>query len=123
MSKQISQLILPVVLVLLLFYYFKRQPGADVETLNSALKDSVFLVDVRTPEEFEYGTLKGAVNYPLDELERHAQYLGTYPRVIVFCQSGARSAKALQLLEQQGLRNVTNGGGIDELRELINKSK
>lgn len=55
---------------------------------------SVMLVDVRDPKEFAAGTIKGAVNIPMNELEKK---LATLPRdkpVVFVCGTGARSGEA-----------------------------
>jgi len=62
------------------------------------------LVDVRTAEEFSSGHIDGARNVPLHDLP---QRLGEIPRdkvVVVYCQSGARSARAAGALRRAGYR-------------------
>ncbi|MFW5797540.1 MAG: FAD-dependent oxidoreductase [Spirochaetota bacterium] len=74
------------------------------------------IVDVRTPEEFEYGAVPGAVNIPLDDLGVHSENLGAKDREItVYCASGARSAYAVRMLTQMGFANVHNGGGVMDM--------
>ncbi len=69
------------------------------------------LLDVRTPGEFEAGTITGAVNIPLDDLR---QRLGELPRdkeLMVFCQAGLRGYIACRILSQQGFRCRNLSGG------------
>ena len=40
----------------------------DNSQLSEAIKDGAFLVDVRTPDEFSAGSVKGAINIPLDKV-------------------------------------------------------
>lgn len=68
------------------------------------------LVDVRTPEEFAEGTAKGAINIPLQEIQMRINEFKTDKPIVVFCRSGARSARAQQILRQNGITNVINGG-------------
>ncbi|GCD78543.1 phage shock protein E [Thermaurantimonas aggregans] len=68
------------------------------------------LVDVRTPQEFAEGTAKGAINIPLHEIQARINEFKTDKPIVVFCRSGARSARAEQILRQNGITNVTNGG-------------
>ena len=77
-------------------------------------ENSLLVVDVRTPEEFEDGAYPDAINIPLDELMEHLDELGKNParEIIVYCASGARSAYAQRMLAQIGYSNVKNGGGI-----------
>jgi len=75
--------------------------------------DSLLVIDVRTPEEYNTGAYPGAVNIPLDELPRRAGELGERDReILLYCASGARSAYAMQQLAQLGFTNLENGGGI-----------
>ena len=82
----------------------------DSESLNEAIKTGALLVDVRTPAEFASGSVRGAINIPLDELLRKLTKLKTHNRIVVFCRSGARSGRAKRLLEQHGCSQVVNGG-------------
>ena len=72
------------------------------------------LVDVRTPEEYAMRHISGAMLLPLDILANEA---GTAlpdkdADVIVYCQSGARSAFAAAQLASMGYKNVHDLGGI-----------
>jgi adenylyltransferase/sulfurtransferase len=86
-----------------------------VEELKARLDsgDKVFILDVRNPEEFQIGRIPGSVLLPLPQL---AQRFGELPRdreMVVHCKSGARSAKAIQFLRQQGFDRLVNlEGGI-----------
>jgi NADPH-dependent 2,4-dienoyl-CoA reductase/sulfur reductase-like enzyme/rhodanese-related sulfurtransferase len=74
------------------------------------------VIDVRTPQEFKGGAFPGALNIPLDELPKHISELGNSDRdITVYCASGARSSYAQQFLNQNGFRNVKNGGGIMQM--------
>lgn len=86
------------------FYACSQQKTTDID-YSKAL-----LVDVRTPQEFADGSAKGAVNIPLNEIQDRIAEFKTDRPIIVFCRSGARSARAEQILKQNGISNVTNGG-------------
>jgi NADPH-dependent 2,4-dienoyl-CoA reductase/sulfur reductase-like enzyme/rhodanese-related sulfurtransferase len=68
------------------------------------------LLDVRTRQEFEAGSIPEAVNAPLDVLRRDLPSLGPGP-FLVFCQVGQRGHTATELLHESGLeaRNVDGG--------------
>jgi hydroxyacylglutathione hydrolase len=71
-------------------------------------RNEVTLIDVRNRTEWEAGHLPGALHIPVGYL---AERLGEIPRdkpVIVQCQSGARSAIAASVLQQLGVRDVTD---------------
>jgi rhodanese-related sulfurtransferase/DNA-directed RNA polymerase subunit RPC12/RpoP len=79
----------------------------------------VVLLDVRTKSEFEgkakpdYGTLKNAINIPIQELKNRLQELESFKNkeIIVYCSRSHRSPQASYLLTQQGFSNVTNMSG------------
>lgn len=70
--------------------------------------EKVILLDVRSPQEFKEGHLNGAINIPLHELETcYSCKLKDKDRVIiVYCQSGIRSKKAIRILNKNGFKNL-----------------
>ena len=76
--------------------------------------ENALLVDVRNDFEFAQGHIPGSVNLPLSHILNEAEE--TFPDkaqpLYVYCQSGARSARAGKLLELLGYENVTDLGGI-----------
>jgi tRNA 2-thiouridine synthesizing protein A len=71
------------------------------------------LIDVRTPEEFEIGTLPGARNIELDRLRDRLGDIDRDRPIVVFCQVGLRGYLAYRILKQAGFANVRNlTGGI-----------
>jgi phage shock protein E len=84
--------------------------------LQEAIKmEGATLVDVRSVEEFEDGTVQGAVNIPLHTIPvRVEEIKSLHQPVIVFCRSGARSHQATTWLKQNGVE-VIDGGGISNV--------
>ena len=78
--------------------------------LTKLIEEGAFLVDVRSPQEFESGSVKGAVNIPVDFILKNISKFKDKKHIIVFCRSGTRSGMAKSVLEQNGIKNVTNGG-------------
>jgi rhodanese-related sulfurtransferase len=75
------------------------------------------LIDVRTRGEFESGHLAGAENVPLDELPVLAKGLAnTGKPLVVYCQSGMRSARAKRLLRAAGALEVHDLGAMSRWR-------
>lgn len=71
-------------------------------------------IDVRTPEEYAAGHVKGAELIPLQELERRLAEVPKDKQVYVYCRSGRRSAEAAALLVKAGYGNIENVmGGIE----------
>jgi rhodanese-related sulfurtransferase len=65
------------------------------------------LLDVRTPEEFRQGHPGEARNIPVQELPGRLAEVGPAgTRVVVYCQSGGRSAMAASLLRGNGYPDV-----------------
>jgi rhodanese-related sulfurtransferase len=94
-----------------MFGLFKNLFAAtDNNQLSNALKEGAFLVDVRTPGEFASGSVKGAVNISVDQIERQLHKFKGKKHIITFCRSGARSSQAKSILERNGFQNVINGG-------------
>ncbi len=72
-----------------------------------------YLIDVRTPDEFQLGSIEGAVNIPLDELRQHVGEIPRHKKLIVFCGVGLRAHVACRILTQSGFTEVFNlSGGL-----------
>ena len=85
-------------------------PGSDARTL---VNEGALLVDVRTPQEYSEGHLEGAVNIPVRDIEARLGELGDKQgSIVLYCRSGARSAKAKTLLESKGFTRVVNLGAM-----------
>lgn len=71
------------------------------------------LVDVRSPQEFAIGHIPGAVNIPVQDLERRMGELpGKNRPIVLYCRSGARSSNAARLLESAGYTRVHDLGAM-----------
>lgn len=91
----------------------------DNSQLTEAVKNGAFLVDVRTPAEFSAGSVKGAVNIPLDKLQSQLSKFKNRKAIVVFCRSGARSSQAKGILEQNGFQHVINGGSWQNVNQVV----
>lgn len=70
------------------------------------------VIDVREPEEFASGHVRGAINIPLQQLMNGYGKLNSMSKdanLIVYCRTGSRSNMAKMILDRQGFKNVTNG--------------
>lgn len=76
------------------------------ETLNG----TVYL-DVRTKDEFELGSIPGAVNIPIDDLRENLHLLNKSDTIVAFCAVGLRGYLAARILMQNGFENVFNLNG------------
>lgn len=87
-------------------------PRQLAELLQRA--DRPYLLDVRNPYEVAIATISATdLLIPVDQLADRLHELDPAREMIVYCRSGARSAHAVDLLQQAGFRNVRNlRGGI-----------
>jgi thiosulfate/3-mercaptopyruvate sulfurtransferase len=98
----------------------ERKPNG-IRAFKADLKDGAKLLDVRSPEEFEAGHIPGAVNIPWDQAEGGLDgdlgvlaslYGPLGDDIIVYCQSGIRSAHTwFNLHERLGIPRVRNYDG------------
>ena len=95
---------------------FGSAPAVD---LKSMIDEGAFLVDVRTPGEFNSGHVKGSVNIPLDSVTQQLAKFKGKKNIIVFCRSGNRSGQAKSILEQHWFTNVINGGAWDNVSQFV----
>ena len=79
------------------------------------------LIDVRELEELQNdGHIESAVHIPLGEIPHNIDEIEAFSKpIIIFCRSGYRSGKAVEYLENQGLEDLYNGGGYNELSQII----
>jgi molybdopterin/thiamine biosynthesis adenylyltransferase/rhodanese-related sulfurtransferase len=92
--------------------------GWDIEAQELAARlnhgDPVHLIDVREPHELEISHLPGADLIPLGELAARMNELDSAEEIVLFCKSGTRSARALEVLASAGFRKMKNlKGGIN----------
>ena len=102
--------------------------GADWDItamqLSERLKGNhLKLLDVREPHELEISALPNAFNIPLGGLAAHLSELDSAEDMVIFCKSGTRSARALELLVSAGFKKVKNlKGGINAWAQDVDKS-
>jgi sulfur-carrier protein adenylyltransferase/sulfurtransferase len=87
----------------------------DVTEVKAKLDrgDAFTLIDVREPYEYQIARIPGAKLIPLGDLPKRFNELDPEQELVAHCRSGARSQKAVDLLKQNGFRNVRNmTGGI-----------
>lgn len=89
------------------------------ENLNDFMKNKkVFLIDVRSNQEYEEGHLNGAINISLYNIEKEIENIvkDKDELIILYCSSGSRSKEAKKIIEELGYHEVYNlKGGIDRV--------
>ena len=81
-----------------------------------ALRPTPFLLDVRTPLEFESARIEDSANIPLDQLDARADDIPAGADVVVVCRTGVRATIAADLLARAGRRARVLDGGVQSWR-------
>lgn len=91
---------------------YRKIGPAEVKTLMA--DPAAVILDVRTPGEFYSGHIKGAINIPNESIEQSRPTLldDLDAPILVYCRSGARSARAAVKLLNLGYTAVYDFGGI-----------
>jgi len=92
-------------------------PEVTVQELNAKLTSGapVFLLDVREPNEFQIARIPGSTLIPLGQVGTRLEEITTAAagrEILVHCKMGGRSAKAVQLLKDNGIEAKNVKGGI-----------
>ena len=92
--------------------YQKKEIHAGLEEMKSV--PNALLVDVRNLAEYNGGHIPGSINFALSRILQEAEeaFPDKAQPLYVYCQSGARSARAGKLLDLLGYEAVTDLGGI-----------
>ncbi len=111
--------------IAILYMVYKRTGLLPVKEAKEFLKKGALIIDVRTVGEFESGHLSQAMNIPLDQIEMN---IGNYSRdrskiLLLHCQSGMRSGKAVKRLEAIGYKNVFNIGSYARAFNIVTGKK
>jgi phage shock protein E len=86
--------------------------GMDKTDYAALLKEGAVILDVRTKSEYEGGHIKNSLNIPVDQLQKNLSKLKDKDKTIITCcASGMRSTSAKSILQNNGYKNVHNGGG------------
>jgi len=85
-------------------------PEITVEDLKRKMDrgEDFDLLDVREPNEYQICRIQGAKLIPLGELPRRTAELDPARDLVVHCKVGARSAKAVMLLQERGFTRIHN---------------
>ena len=102
---------------MLLWPFFRRTTGGPWVTTAQAThlinREDALVVDVRDPGEYGAGHILGAKNVPVSRLGDVELTKRKDRPVIVYCDVGERSSKAMSALKKQGFTRVANlTGGV-----------
>jgi rhodanese-related sulfurtransferase len=85
----------------------KNISARDAKALLDKNKN-IYLLDVRTPQEYGQGKLAGSVLIPIGEFERRIGEVPKNKTIVVYCAVGSRSLPVANFLSQQGYKDVYN---------------
>ena len=92
------------------------EPAQVQEMLQGSKRP--FLLDVRTPEEYKQGHIRGAELIPLNELPAKNGRVPKDREVVCVCATGSRSSTATRQLSAQGYKVSNLRGGMNRWRRL-----
>lgn len=93
----------------------------QIETISAKMLDyyvgrrDAFIIDLRVPQEYKAGHIRGAVNVPYETLD---DYQG-FPKdklLILYCDRGGASLDAAKRLVKQGYQTRSVIGGMQAYR-------
>ena len=89
----------------------------DAAEARSLIDDGAGVIDVRTPEEFATGHLRGATNIDVQAADFHERVgdLDKDASYVLYCRSGSRAGAAADMMLDMGFTDVVNAGGYDTL--------
>ncbi len=99
--------------------FLSRLLGGGAERVSPSeawklVEEGAFLLDVRSPAEFQSGFAPGAKLIPVGELAARIDELPRDKVIVAYCRSGARSGSAVGSLKAAGFQAV-NAGGLAQL--------
>ena len=107
MKRIVLVLLLILIIVTQVWAAEKNISAREARTLLDTNKN-VYLLDVRTPQEYSQGRLAGSVLIPIGEFERRIREVPKNKTIVVYCAVGSRSKPVAGFLAQQGYKNVYN---------------
>jgi len=107
-----------IILVLLIGYYiftyFRQRKILKMLSQEQFIEGyrKAQLIDVREPQEFDRGHIRGARNIPLTQLKQSLAAIRPDKPVYLYCQNTSRSARAAHILHKNNYKdlNVLQGG-------------
>ena len=111
----LSKIILAVLAILVVAVLYMKLTSIRVSSSDARVlvENGALLVDVRSEGEYADGGIEGSINIPIQELASRMDELGDKNHeIVVYCQSGGRSAMAKRLLESNGFSKVHDLGSI-----------
>ena len=94
-----------------------KMPVIYWRQMSEANPDKVFILDVRTKQEFILGAIEGANLIPMEEIRSRLDEIPRNKPIYIYCHSGIRGYLAQQILIKNGFENIYNlSGGYETYR-------
>ncbi len=107
-------IILVILIGYFLFTYFRQRSILKMLTQEQFIEGyrKAQLIDVREPQEFDRGHIRGARNIPLTQLKQSLAAIRPDKPVYLYCQNTSRSARAAHVLHKNKYKDlyVLQGG-------------
>jgi len=88
-----------------------------VDEAYQMYEEGTFVLDVRTPEEWNEFHAPNTTLIPLDELATRVNELPKDQPIVVVCRSGNRSQTGRDILLQAGFNATSMNGGLSQWRD------
>lgn len=89
----------------------------DPEWAKEKISEGAMLVDLRFYGNYVRSSLGGAINIPVDQLEKKIALLGTDKKrhIVFYGEDGTSVKNAIKLLRKKGFENLYNAGTFEDL--------
>jgi rhodanese-related sulfurtransferase len=105
-----------------LFRWLFFRKFIKMTTVDAIKNPNATLIDIREPYELEVdGNVQQAINIPMGEIPDKLEEIKEMPKpLVIFCRSGGRASSTLNFLKENGIEEVFNGGGFEDINEILN---
>ena len=86
---------------------------SELKETISDVDHELVLLDVRTQSEYNRGHIKNAINISHDHILEKPELVAQFKdsQMVVFCRSGVRAGKVIQMLESLGFQDIIDIDG------------
>ena len=86
---------------------------SELKETISDVDHELVLLDVRTQSEYNDGHIKNAINISHDHILEKPELVSEFKdsQIVVFCRSGVRAGKVIQMLESLGFQDIIDIDG------------
>ncbi|APD06155.1 hypothetical protein UJ101_00616 [Flavobacteriaceae bacterium UJ101] len=81
-------------------------------------------IDVREAEELvNDGKIEKAIHIPMGDIPHQVDEIEAMKKpIVIFCRAGRRAENVIEFLEQNGIDELYNGGGLVDMKEMLSDS-